>query len=171
MNQTLNFGNFLPVGLSGTVYNDLDGSGTIAPDDPLLQGWTINLENSSGTIIATETSGADGSYDFDGVLPGTYTIDEVPQTGWYQTQPVNPSYYTITTQSGDDVTGLNFGNFQTVTVSGIVYNDLTGSGTYVPGDPLLAGWTINLEDVDGHDHRHEHQRFRRQLSVHRRNAR
>ena len=65
----------------------------------------------SGNTVATTTSDANGNYEFDNLFPGTFTIEEILQSGWTQTQPVNPNYYTITTQSGMNQTGLNFGNF------------------------------------------------------------
>ena len=98
--------------VSGAVYNDLNRSGTLQPGDPGLTGWTVNLENSSGTILATTTSDANGNYQFDNVLPGSYIVADILQSGWDQTQPVNPNYYSFAAQMGLNETGLNFGNFQ-----------------------------------------------------------
>ena len=83
---------------AGTVYNDLNGNGVNDPGDPGLQGWTVNLLDSSGNIVATTTSAADGTYSFANLFgPGAYTIEEINQAGWYQTEPVNPpGTYTIT---------------------------------------------------------------------------
>ena len=99
--------------------------------------------------MATTTSDSGGNYEFDNLFPGTFTIEEILQSGWTQTQPVNPDYYTITTQSGMNVTGLNFGNFKTFSVSGSVYNDVNGDGLRNGGDPGLQGWTVNLIDSSG----------------------
>ena len=49
---------------AGTVYNDLNGNGVLDPGDPGLQGWTVELLDSSGNIVATTTSAADGTYSF-----------------------------------------------------------------------------------------------------------
>ena len=70
-------------------------------------------------------------------------------SGWTQTQPVNPDYYTFTTQSGLNETGLNFGNFLPISVTGNVYNDLNGDGMHDSGEPGLAGWTVDLLDASG----------------------
>ena len=55
-------------------------------------GWTIYLDaNGNGQLDTGETSAttaADGSYGFDGLAPGTYTVAEVQQSGWQQTYPV-----------------------------------------------------------------------------------
>jgi protocatechuate 3,4-dioxygenase beta subunit/methionine-rich copper-binding protein CopC len=141
----LSFGNFQLVTLAGTVYNDLDGNGQLDPGDPGLSGWTVNLLDSGGSLIATTTSDASGNYAFDNLGPGVYTIAEVNQAGWYQTQPAKPpGTYTEQAISGANATTLNFGNFQLVSVSGEVYNDLNGNGTKDPGDPGLSGWTVDL---------------------------
>ncbi len=145
----LNFGNFQLVDVSGEVYNDLNENGNLDPGEPGLQGWTVNLFNSSGNMVATTTSDANGNYEFDNLFPGSFTISEVLMSGWTQTQPVNPDFYSFTTQSGLDETGLNFGNVMPASFSGIVYNDLKGTGIPAPNDPLLANWTIDLFNQGG----------------------
>ena len=147
----LDFGNFQLVTVTGEVYNDLNGNGNLDPGEPGLQGWTVNLLDPSGNTVATTTSDANGNYEFDNLFPGTFTIEEVLQSGWTQTQPVNPDYYTITTQSGMNETGLNFGNFSRRDLSlAQVYNDLNGDGSNDGGtDPGLSGWTVTLKTLAG----------------------
>ncbi len=145
----LNFGNFQLVNVTGEVYNDLNGNGNLDPGEPGLQGWTVNLLNQAGNLVATTTSDANGDYEFDDLFPGTFIVEEVVQSGWVQTQPVNPNYYEFATQSGLDETGLNFGNVSSSTFTGTVYNDLNGDGSREPGEPPLAGWTIDLLNSAG----------------------
>ena len=115
----------------------------------LTQDWTVNLENSSGAIVASTTSDANGNYQISNLAPGNYMVAEVLQSNWTQTQPVNPNFYAFSTQSGLDETGLNFGNFSEASLTGTVYNDLTGDGTQTSNDPLLASWTLDLFDSSG----------------------
>jgi hypothetical protein len=145
----LDFGNFQLVNVTGNVYNDLNGNGNLDPGEPGLQGWTVILENQYGNTVATTTSDANGNYEFDDLFPGTFIVTEVLQSGWTQTQPVNPNYYEFATQSGLDETGLNFGNFKPGTFSGVVYNDLNGDGTQESNEPGLSGWTVDLLDSSG----------------------
>jgi hypothetical protein len=77
-----------------------------------LAGWTVNLLNSSGNVAASAVTDSSGNYAFSNVFPGTLTIAEVLKSGWTQTQPVNPPVYTVTTQSGQNVSGLLFGDHQ-----------------------------------------------------------
>ena len=99
--------------------------------------------------MESTTTDANGDYAFDSLFPGTFIVEEVLQSGWNQTQPVNPDYYTFATQSGLNETGLNFGNFSYGTFTGTVYNDKNGDGTQEPNDPGLSGWTIDLLNSSG----------------------
>ena len=155
--------------VTGEVYNDLNGNGNLDPGEPGLQGWTVNLLNAAGNTVATTTSDANGNYEFDNLFPGTFTVEEILQAGWIQTQPVNPNYYQFTTQSGLNETGLNFGNFiNTENLSGMVYNDLNGDGIerwrHRPRPGRLDDQRARLEQQH---RRHDHQRRRRKLLVHR----
>ena len=145
----LDFGNFQLVSVSGNVYNDKNGNGNQDPGDPGLQNWTVEVLDSGGNVVASALSDANGNYTITGVGPGSFTLNEVVQTGWTITQPTNPSYYSFTTSSGVNVVGGIFGNFQTITVSGNVYNDLDGNGLKTAGEPGLQGWTLNLLDSSG----------------------
>jgi hypothetical protein len=96
--------------VSGNVYNDLDGNGLKTGHEPGLANWVINLEDSSGTVLASVNSDANGNYSFTGVGSGSYQVAEVQQTNWVQTQPLYPTVYSFTVQSGHNLIALNFGN-------------------------------------------------------------
>src|SRR5262249_13398877 len=87
---------------------------------------------------------AGGNYTIAGLEPGTYTVREVPQTGWVQSAPAAPAF-TVDLDAGSDVTGIDFGNFRPVTLSGQKFHDLNGNGVKDPGEPGLAGWTVFLD--------------------------
>jgi len=140
----LDFGNFQLVSVSGNVYNDLNGNGNQDPGDAGLKGWMVDVINSSGQVVASALTDPNGNYTIGSIGPGSYTLAEVVQSGWVETQPVNPTYYSFTTSSGTNIAGGIFGNFQTVTLSGEVYNDLNGDGMIDPGDTGFSGWTVNL---------------------------
>ena len=70
-----------------------------------LAGWTINLKDASGTQIRTATTDANGEYSFCGLVPGTYTVEEVLQAGWVQISAPGPI-----TLAHEDATGQNFRN-------------------------------------------------------------
>ena len=139
----LNFGNLVAESVSGEAYNDLNGDGTLNSGEPGLAGWTVNLLNSSSQVVATTTTDSHGNYAFTITTPGSYTVQEVLQSGFAFTAPASGTYAETLT-AGQSVTGLNFGNFQSVTLSGEVYSDLNDNGALNSGEPGLSGWTVNL---------------------------
>ncbi len=146
----LAFGDFQLLTYSGTVYNDVNGNGVMDKGDKNLKGWTIKLFDMMGNLVASQTTNGNGTYSFGNLGPGLWTITEVQQTGWYQTQPGPPSYsYIIAATSSSNQPGLNFGDFQLVSISGNVYNDLNGDGTQQRNEPALAHWTVDLLNTSG----------------------
>jgi cyclophilin family peptidyl-prolyl cis-trans isomerase len=141
------FGNFELITINGRKFEDSDGDGTDdTGSDSGLPGWTIELDiGADGTVDATTTTAADGSFSFTDLGPGTYRVREVLQTGWMQTTS-NPTDTTAT--SGVNRIAADFGNFQLITISGQKVNDLDGGGTRDPGEPGLEGWTIFLDSDD-----------------------
>ncbi|HTR18870.1 MAG TPA: SdrD B-like domain-containing protein [Candidatus Paceibacterota bacterium] len=101
------FGNFKPGTISGMKYNDANGNGRKDNGETGLEGWTIVLHGPHGQTQTT-TTGSDGSFSFTGLAAGTYTLTEVSQTGWTQTQ--HPG--SIKVQSGTNAKNENFGNTQ-----------------------------------------------------------
>ncbi len=81
-----------PAEIHGSVWKDLDGDGTWDPGEPTLAGWTIFLDTDQDGVLdpgeISTTSLSDGSYAFVNMPPGTYTVAQVPQTGWTQTYPL-----------------------------------------------------------------------------------
>lgn len=80
--------------ISGYKFNDLDRDGVWdKPGEPGLAGWTIELTYPNGDTITTTTN-ADGYYEFTGLPDGTYTVREIPQSGWVQSCPAAYSFKT-----------------------------------------------------------------------------
>lgn len=105
------FGNCMETGtICGTKYNDLNCDGNIQ-GDPGLGGWTIYLQDNNGNIIASQVTSASGSYCFNNIPAGTYTVFEGSQAGWTQTYPGGSGTYVVNVTPGGSYT-LNFGNCQ-----------------------------------------------------------
>jgi hypothetical protein len=134
------FGNFACLTVSGTKVNDLNGNGVRDDGEPGIAGWTIDLYR-NGVLVATTTTGADGTYSFEVCAGGGYEVREATPPGW---TPITPSSFQFTAASGVDVTGIDFLNFQCFTVSGRKINDMNGNGVQDDGDAGIAGWTIEL---------------------------
>ena len=52
----------------------------------------------------------------------------------------------MTATAGQTINNLNFGEFQTVTLSGEVFDDVSESGSFNGNDPGLSGWTVDLSN-------------------------
>ncbi len=119
-------------------------AGPSTTGDAGLSGWTVDLTNTSTSSVYSTTTNASGLFSLSGIAAGTYTLSEVVQPGFVQTQPVSPDTYTITVTSGQTVTGEEFGDHATASISGVVFNDLNGDGSLESGEPGLSGWTVKL---------------------------
>jgi large repetitive protein len=64
---------FTPIALSGTVWNDIDGSQAINGTELGTNAGSLNavLTDSSGVVIAVVSVGTDGTYDFAQIPPNT----------------------------------------------------------------------------------------------------
>ena len=54
--------------------------------EPGLSGWTVDLEDSEGNVLASALTDSNGNYSFSYVGGGTYEVAEVVPSGWVQTQ-------------------------------------------------------------------------------------
>jgi len=138
--------------IHGFVYLDLDGGGTYNPQtwnaETPIAGRTVFLDANSNGVLddgeASIASGADGSYAFNGLDAGTYQVAQVLPAGWLLTTPAAGSY-SVVVGAGQTISGRDFGNFQTASISGVKFNDLDADGTRDAGEDPLAGWTIFLD--------------------------
>ncbi len=144
-NNTSEFSNTLSVdslSISGLKFHDINGNGLQDLGETGLPNWQFQLLDSSGVLIADATSDANGQYEFDNVLPGDYSLEEVLQSGW--TQTVAPNAINLTNA---DLTDNNFGNFQNISISGIKFEDNNGDGIQNANETGLENWQINLFDA------------------------
>ena len=71
-------------------YGAVRVSKTSADNGAVLSGATFELMNGAGTVLATQTTGADGTTRFDNLPAGSYTVREVGAPTGYKIA-VNPS--------------------------------------------------------------------------------
>jgi protocatechuate 3,4-dioxygenase beta subunit len=130
-----------PASITGAKFEDADADGSArAPADDGVAGWTIYIDaDGSGEHEAGEpetTTGADGSYSFTGLAPGTYAVREVAQDGWSCSYP-SPCSWEVTVASGADAGGRDFGSWRPARVAGRVTDADSGDG--------LGGQTVFLD--------------------------
>lgn len=106
-NMTLDFGFFAPVSVGDTAFVDLDGDGLQTLGEPGIGGVTVTLLDGNGDIVTTDADGntitgitttdTDGSYLFDNLPPGVYSVVFDISTA------DNAEFYAFTTpNAGDD---------------------------------------------------------------------
>ena len=142
------------------VWSDQDGDGIQDVGEAGLAGVTLTLRDASGSIVDTTTSDADGDYHFTGVpFDEDYTVTVTnnavlsgfsptvgPQSeGSYVSSPITLTN-AITT-----ITDIDFGfdSPNTLTIEDRVWFDADADQTQDPGEPGIAGVTINLLNASG----------------------
>lgn len=146
--------------IQGRKYYDVNGNGDFdqeekdASGDPnRLNDWTINLYMNFGedpvASLLTGHNGNKGQYRFEDLLPGTYYVCEVLQSGWTQTEP-GDGCHEVQVGPGEDVAGIQFGNYELGSILGYKWNDGDGNiSTTADRDPV-ENWVIGLwEDIFG----------------------
>ena len=131
--------------ISGTVYNDLNGNGSRQSGENGLPNVTVFLDrNSNGILDAAEPktlTSAAGLYTFSNLAVGAYKVREIVPATFRATTP-NPVAATVV--AGATATA-NFGDSQTVLISGNVYNDANGNKVKDPAEHGIAGVTVYLD--------------------------
>jgi serine-aspartate repeat-containing protein C/D/E len=75
-------GFYKPATIGDRVWDDLNANGLQDAGEAGLSGITIKLLNASGSVAATTTTGADGAYSFNNVVPGTYSVEFAASEGY-----------------------------------------------------------------------------------------
>jgi len=151
----------VPGRIDGLVFEDLDGSGTYNSEawnvEAAIAGRTVYLDaDRDGVFDEGEQStvtDAQGRYSFVGLAAGSYVVTQVVPEAWLVTTPglgAVVGSYSVNLAEGSVVTGADFGNFKTATLSGVKFHDRDADGNREAGEEVLSGWTIFLDrDADG----------------------
>ncbi len=161
-----NFGEIEPSSLSGHVCVAMPGfdcfstePNSIAP----LPGVKLELVNAAGSVVATTTSAADGSYQFNNLPAGVYSIietqptdliDGVSRAGTINGLNVGNAINGIRIEQisligGQQGTNYDFCELPPASISGHVFQDDNNDGVRQSSETLLPGATIRLLDQLG----------------------
>jgi hypothetical protein len=103
---TIHFGNVALAVIKAWKFHDLNWNGVRDADEPLLDGWQINIDPAINGIGHGWTAG--GSVSFIDLPPGTYQVWETLQPGWIATTPADVDV----TVAANDFAEVWFGNVQ-----------------------------------------------------------
>jgi hypothetical protein len=133
--------------IGGMVWNDENGDGIMDETEAGVEGAVIELYSEAMNAV-TATSGADGTYLFEGLPAGFYSVTLQPGEG---TEPTtSPLIYVVLVMEDGSVTSFLAANFgvmdsaPTGMIKGLVWNDLNGDGVVDDGEPGVEGITVNL---------------------------
>ena len=158
VSENNNFGNYQLATKSGTKFEDLDADGEPQEvGEPGLEGWTIFVDYNDNGILdvgePNDVTDVNGDYLIEGITPGTYDVREVIPAGWFASYPNEQGVYEDEVfQSGDDLTGNDFGNYLDGSIHGFKFEDLDADGIYDPGDGETGMVEVDIQltgDVDG----------------------
>jgi len=159
------FNNSKQGSIEGYKYQDNNFNGSF--DESYGYGvddWRIYLYESllSGpgddiTPINSVLTDRYGKYTFNNLDQKVYYVCEEKRDTWLQTQPstgptLNDQYcYQVDLTTGQNITSLNFGNFEKGSAQGCKYNDLNGNGyrDYEPiTEPQIKDWKVKVYNSD-----------------------
>ncbi len=146
------FGNYQYGKITGVKFEDKDGDGNRDKWDRGIANWSIFLDKNNngkydhGIDILVKTN-MHGEYKFDNLVPGTYKVCEIQQSGWIKTFPKTNSlcHSSIKITSGGTQV-IDFGNFELGSITGIKFEDKDGDGVFDLGETPLKGWKIYIDE-------------------------
>ena len=144
--------------ITGTVYRDDNRDKTINGDEPGLERVSVQLLDEDGTVLQTLDTAADGSYAFQHLPDGKYTVKVVRSSSIKDYDQTEDPDATVDDTSAPYTMGpdhslqenVNFGYVPDYSIAGRVYRDSDKSGSYTDGEETFSGVTVDLLDKDGH---------------------
>jgi len=132
--------------ISGMKWHDVNGNGVVDAGETGLSNWKIVLADTLGNLIDTTRTNAAGNYIFPSVPSGTYRVYEELPTSWIQTG--GAPAYGFMTAPGQNVTGIDFGNFHSPNLIGHKFNDRNNNGSRDNGEEGLKDWEVCLSPLN-----------------------
>ncbi|MCE5344071.1 MAG: carboxypeptidase regulatory-like domain-containing protein [Eubacteriales bacterium] len=151
--------------LSGTVFYDVGYDGAMSTSDRAASGVKIQLADAEGTIVATDTSGVNGTYTLQGIMPGEYSVRFLRRDGYAFTRyrPNEGGGNWVATLAGDgygetsliaiamgeNFTQINAGMLPSSTLTGVFFDDLNDNGLMDEGESGYTDGSVRLLSQDG----------------------
>lgn len=144
---------------SGSLYRDANLSGQMEAGEEPLAGVTLQMENTDLNLIYMAVTEADGSYSFEDLRPGSYTLSlSLPEGlcfGYDASSPLLPQTRSqgesqFVLEVGDRQETRNIAVAAPASLSGRVYLDTGDNGIWnEDADPGAAGLTLSFTGQNG----------------------
>ncbi len=141
--------------ITGKVFNDYNHDGIKQNNEPFMSGVTVKLiDTADNSVKATDTTTANGEYNFDNLEPAIYKVKVELKDNNYGYSPTASSG-TVHNQldSNGEKTGLSLKSGETIEVNaamhksmikGQIFFDANYDGTKNNGDKGIKDFTIKL---------------------------
>ena len=150
---SFNFANVTAAKIGDLVWQDRNASGRFELGELPIPGATVNLYQNT-TLIATETTDAQGKYLFDHLLAGTYKVEFLFPAGFTQASTANaaaddidsdgPLTGNIVLTAGQINDTVDQGFYKLASLGDFVWNDKNGNGRQNPNEEGIANAQVNL---------------------------
>ncbi|MEP7012998.1 MAG: SdrD B-like domain-containing protein, partial [Acidobacteriota bacterium] len=138
------------------VWTDTNANGLQDAGEVGINGATVELLNSGGTVIASKVTSGDGNYSFTSLLAGNYSVRVVTATlpaGMAQTFDLDgiatANIATFNLAAGQNRTDVDFGYRGTASAGDRVWTDTNGNGVQDSGETGINGVTVELLSSGG----------------------
>jgi hypothetical protein len=130
---------FFKVSIRGTAFDDDNRNGTLDNGEHGLAGVTVQLLDSSGTVVSTTRTDANGRYlfnNFNGLdATGSYTVAVVVPSGFVSTSPVSVG---VAISRGDINAIVSFGLDESSSMAASVLVSTSSGGARAPASARTA---------------------------------
>ncbi len=154
-------GNSAPASIGNYVWEDLNANGVQDANEPGIDGVTVELFKSDGTIMTTTTANG-GQYSFDNLVPGDYYV-QFTLPGGYVFSPQNQGDDTLdsdadtttgqtaptTLIAGENDPTWDAGMYRKASLGDYVWWDLDQDGVQDADENGLSDVTVTLKDANG----------------------
>ena len=127
--------------VTGVVFEDVNGNGKRDAGDPRMLSVTLRL---NGAVAESTLTDVHGTYLFDSLAFGAYTISEDVPAGWTVTSPISNVDSVSVGSSTQSIGRQDFGNFRNGSLQGNVFDDFNGNGVKDAGEHGVAGVRLVL---------------------------
>ncbi|MBK8192270.1 MAG: carboxypeptidase regulatory-like domain-containing protein [Lewinellaceae bacterium] len=160
--------NCTPASIGNFVWDDQNGNGIQDGGEPGISGVTVTLtgtDQMGNPVTQTTTTGSNGEYSFDDLVPGTYKITFTTPAGGYVTTPVNqggddtvdsdadPAMGGMTANEiltpGENNTDYDAGYYLPAEIGNYVWEDTNANGQQDGGEPGIGGVPVTLNGTTG----------------------